>query len=229
MTIQASLEQARLSGRPDWHYVLREIYALYRFTSSGGSEPIRAHMRIAREAAGRVLRADTDLRFAPGAALPATAHLSRALDAAHDSPLAPLARALERVRIDLSWQYGYDRMPPGLARRFAFCEIAGPRAPVHAEDVIFGLVLFAPGCLYPAHAHEGITESYIVLSGAVSENDVGVFAPGAMVFNPPGHLHRITVPADEPALLLYAWTGTPQALAEQKMVLAPPRRRPRKA
>ena len=90
--------------------------------------------------------------------------------------------------------------------------------PVETREVILGLVLFAPGCTYPAHAHSGITESYVCLSGAVSENHQGVYAPGSMIFNPPEHLHRITVSDREPALLAYAWIGRPEDLAGQKMV-----------
>lgn len=78
-------------------------------------------------------------------------------------------------------------------------------------------MLFAPGCTYPAHAHEGLTESYYVLSGTVSENDDGVYAPGSLIFNPPGRMHRITVGETEPALLAYAWHGPAEKLANQKM------------
>ena len=62
-------------------------------------------------------------------------------------------------------------------------------------------MLFAPQCTYPAHKHEGITESYICLSGAASENDSGVYTPGSMILNLPGHKHRITTSDHEPALL----------------------------
>jgi len=39
-----------------------------------------------------------------------------------------------------------------------------------------------------------------------------------MIFNPPEHLHRITVGKDEPALLAYAWMGSAAHLEEQVMV-----------
>jgi len=54
----------------------------------------------------------------------------------------------------------------------------------------------------------------------MSENDEGVYAPGSMIFNPPGRSHRITVDAREPCLLAYAWIGPPEALARQKMVFS---------
>jgi hypothetical protein len=37
------MTEARLSDNPDWGYLLREFYELYRFLPSGGSVPIRAH------------------------------------------------------------------------------------------------------------------------------------------------------------------------------------------
>ena len=82
----------------------------------------------------------------------------------------------------------------------------------------FSWWLFAPACTYPAHTHDGITESYICLSGAVSENHQGVYAPGSLIFNPPEQLHRITVADTNPALLFYAWEGSREKLANQKMV-----------
>ena len=76
-------------------------------------------------------------------------------------------------------------------------------------------MLFAPRCTYPAHAHDGLTESYYVLSGAISQNDTGVMSVGSLIFNPPRHLHRITVDDMEPALLSYAWHGPTEVLRGQ--------------
>ena len=121
---------------------------------------------------------------------------------------------------DLSWQYGYEKVPKGLLGSYAYAEVAGPQGPVVTDDIILGIVLFAPGCTYPAHAHKGITESYVCLSGAVSENHQGVYVPGSMIFNPPEHLHRITVGISEPALLAYAWIGGRSDLIDQKMVFS---------
>ena len=109
-------------------------------------------------------------------------------------------------------------MPRGLENKYAYAEICSPNGPVISDDVILGVVLFAPGCVYPSHAHDGITESYICLSGSVSENHQGVYSPGSMIFNPPSHAHRITVSKKEPALLLYAWVGEQAYLKKQEMV-----------
>ncbi|MDX1425735.1 MAG: dimethylsulfonioproprionate lyase family protein, partial [Kiloniellales bacterium] len=74
-----------------------------------------------------------------------------------------------------------------------------------------------PTVMYPAHSHAGITESRVGLSGATSENDVGVYAPGSLIFNPPGHEHRITTGMSEPSLLTYTWIGEPDTLQQPMM------------
>ncbi len=99
----------------------------------------------------------------------------------------------------------------------AYAEIAGPKGPIKTTELTLGFVLFAPGCTYPAHAHNGITESYVCLSGAVSENHQGVYTPGSMIFNPPEQIHRITVSDIDPALLAYAWIAPPEVLISNTM------------
>ncbi|WP_299473082.1 dimethylsulfonioproprionate lyase family protein [uncultured Roseibium sp.] len=209
-----------LSDYPDWGYLLRELYEAYRFLSSGGSDKIRAHQRAVREAIGRVNKSKAVIDFGEPAQKPVTAHLKRALDEGRLERTAPLIRAIESVQTQLTWQYGYEKVPRGLGKSYAYAEFCGPNGPVLTTEVILGLVLFAPGCIYPSHAHSGISESYICLSGAVSENHQGVYAPGSMIFNPPEHTHRITVSKLEPALLAYAWTGPQDKLASQKMVFS---------
>ncbi|ASP33899.1 dimethylsulfonioproprionate lyase family protein [Labrenzia sp. VG12] len=215
-----TVAQKRLSDYPDWGYLLREIYEAYRFLSSGGSDKIRAHQRAVREAISRVSRSKAEIRFDAPAQKPVTAHLKRALDEGRLERTAPLIRAVESIQDHLIWQYGYEKVPRGLDRTYAYAEICGPNGPILTTEVILGLVLFAPGCTYPAHAHSGISESYLCLSGAVSENHQGVYAPGSMIFNPPEHTHRITVSKTEPALLAYAWIGPQDRLANQKMVFS---------
>lgn len=212
--------QHRLSEHPDWGYLLREFYEAYRSMSSGGSDKIRAHQRTVREAISRVSKSNAEIRFNAPAHKPVTAHLKRSLDQGRLACTATLIRSVESVQDHLIWQYGYEKVPRGLGKSYAYAEICGPNGPVLTTDIILGLVLFAPGCTYPAHAHTDITESYICLSGAVSENHQGVYAPGSMIFNPPEHMHRITVSKLEPALLAYAWVGPSERLANQKMVFS---------
>ncbi|MEL7115754.1 MAG: dimethylsulfonioproprionate lyase family protein [Pseudomonadota bacterium] len=214
----AMTDPVPLRDRPAWIYLLRDSYELYRRLSAGGSAKIRSHQSLVREQINRVIKSKAMVKEAAGVQKPVTAHLQRALDNGRLERHAPIIRAIESVRTHLIWQYGYEKVPRGLERKYAYAELAGPTGPVVTDEVILGLVLFAPGCTYPAHAHDGITESYICLSGAVSENDQGVYAPGSLIFNPPDQLHRITVADQNPALLLYAWTGAREKLANQKMV-----------
>lgn len=211
---------AKLRDWPDWIYLLREYYEFYRYLPSGGSPKIRAHQRSVREAISRVMKANPEMEFLDAARKPVVTHLRRALDEGKHERHAPLIRAIDAVSNQLSWQYGYERMPKGLERKFAYAEFMGPAGPVLTDEVIVGIVLFAPGCIYPAHAHDGITESYICLSGAVSENHHGVYAPGSLIFNPPGTSHRITTSDLEPSLLAYAWEGPRDKLAEQIMTFS---------
>lgn len=218
------MNESRLTDNPDWRYLLREFYELYRCLPSGGSLPIRTHQRAVREAVNRAINANARLSLNDPICKPVTQHLRRALDRGRENANASLIRALCAVSPALSWQYGYEKVPKGLERNFAYAEILGPNGPVETPEVILGLVLFAPGCTYPAHAHDGITESYVCLSGSVSENDHGVFGPGSLIFNPPSHMHRITVSDREPSLLSYAWMGPQEKLANQKMVFSRPRK-----
>lgn len=217
------MTETRFSDAPDWTYLLREFYEIYRFLPSGGSERIRAHQRAVREAVNRVMKAKPALRLEPPETLPVARHLRRALDEAQDRQTAPLARAIDAVSGSLVWRYGYEKVPRGLRDAYGYAEFCGPSGPVVTSEVILGIVLFAPGCTYPAHAHKGITESYVCVSGAVSENHLGVWAPGSLILNPPEQMHRITVSDREPALLAYAWIGPRENLEDQKMVFTRPK------
>lgn len=217
--------QQTLRDCPNWRYLLQEYDELYRYLPAGGSDRIRGHQRKVREAISRLLKRNAPVQLQPRAEKPVTAHLRRALDEGRTGVLAPVVRAFDALDSQLSWQYGYERVPKGLVQNFAYAELAGQNGPVVSDEIILGVVLFAPGCTYPAHAHKGITESYVCLSGAVSENHQGVYVPGSMIFNPPDHLHRITVGDREPALLAYAWIGDKADLHAQKMVFT---RGPRK-
>ena len=213
-----------LNDHPDWIYLLREFYDLYRRGKAGGSSKIRAHQRHVREAIGKLLETNPLLQERPVEDKPVTAHLKRALDNGRRERTAAVIRAIESVESELSWLYGYEKVPRGLSKKFAYAEFAGPQGPVVSEGVILGVVLFGPKCTYPAHSHDGLTESYYTLSGEVSENDDGVYAPGSLIFNPPGRMHRITVSDTEPALLAYAWHGTREKLESQKMTFSKSRR-----
>jgi len=211
---------SRLGHFPDWRYLLREFYNLYRFSSAGGSSHVRSHQKEVRHRLSRLLNYDPPVSRVQASEKQVCAHLSRALDIGLSHSTAPLVRSIERIRDQLYWEFGYSKLPPGLRNKFAFSEFMGPKGPIVSETLILGLVLFAPGTIYPTHSHQGITESYFCLSGAISENDVGVYAPGSLILNPPEHPHRITTSDSEPSLLAYAWVGSTEKLACPQMVFS---------
>ena len=209
--------ERRLNNEPDWFYLLREYYEMYRRSGAGGSQQIRSHQRIVRAAISKIMDGNPQVRFYPPMTKPVCAHLKRALDKGRLQSTATVIRAIESVSEQLNWVYGYDPVPKHLSGKFAYAEILGPSGPLLSTRLILGLVLFAPKCVYPAHIHDGLSESYYCLSGSLSENDDGVYAPGSMIFNPPGRSHRITVDAREPCLLAYAWSGPEEKLANQTL------------
>ena len=208
---------SKLSDHVDWHYVLREFWNVYRFSSAGGSKPIRSHQRDVRNRLSAEMDGDPPVLTVEPETLPVCAWLGRALDQGLLERTAPLVRSLRRVIGELAWRYGYERVPRGLVRKYGYTELMGPNGPVVSERLILGLVLFAPRCTYPAHSHDGIKESYFCLSGVVSESNAGVYAPGSLLFNPPNKAHRITTGDFEPTLLAYAWEGTSENLRNQMM------------
>ena len=216
-----------LSDSPDWLYLLREFEALYRHGSAGGSAAIRSHRKQVRDRLSAVIAANPALTPRAPEALPVTAHLGRALDLGERAVMQGMARALREVRDRLSWEYGYEKVPKALAKKYAYCDILGPKGPIVAERLVLGFVLFAPNTTYPQHSHDGIEESYISISGAWSENDGAVYAPGSLILNRPGTEHRITTGTMDPCLLAYAWTGPEARLAAPGMKLSPKRRQGR--
>ena len=214
------MSDERLNARPDWAFLLRDFYEHYRTSSAGGSPRIRTHQRHVRERLSRALNANPSFHVDEPSTLPVCRFLARALSRGYQTPALPIIRSIEAIAPLLTWRYGYDRMPRSLTDKYAYAEIMGPAGPVVWEDLIVGLVLFAPRTVYPTHRHTGITESYICLSGAVSQNDAGVYAPGSLIFNPPSHMHRITTADREPCLLGYCWVGTPQDLNQQEMAFS---------
>jgi dimethylpropiothetin dethiomethylase len=214
----------RLMDCPNWVYLLREFDALYRYGSAGGSPAIRGHRKRVRDRLSAVLAANPPMVERPRETKPVLAHFPRALDLGERAAMQGMARALREVRDDLTWEYGYDRMPKTLARKYAYCEVLGPRGPVQGTTLTLGFVLFAPSTTYPQHSHHDIEESYISISGAWSENNAAVFAPGSLILNTSGHEHRITTGDRDPCLLAYAWTGPAERLSTPDMKLTAPRR-----
>ena len=216
MTPPSSL---RLKDSPDWLYLLREFDSLYRYGSAGGSPAIRAHRKKVRDRLSAAMTRNPELIERASEEKPVTAHLARALDLGERAAMQGMARALREVRAVLTWEYGYERISKSLSQKYAYCEVLGPNGPVPCEDLILGFVLFAPTTTYPQHSHKEIEESYISISGAWSENNAAVFAPGSLILNRSGDEHRITTGDRDPCLLAYAWTGPKERLLNPNMKL----------
>jgi len=214
----------RLQDCPGWFYLLREFDTLYRHGSAGGSRLIRAHRKRVRDALSSIIDANPELSLRPAETKPVTAHLCRALDLGERGAVQGVTRALSRVTDQLTWEYGYEKVPKALARKYAYCEILGPRGPVRAEKLVLGFVLFAPNTTYPQHSHREIEESYISVAGAWSENDAAVHASGSLILNRPGLEHRITTGELDPCLLAYAWIGPEERLVSPGMKLSTTRK-----
>ncbi len=214
----------RLTECPNWLYLLREFDALYRHGSAGGSPSIRSHRKRVRDRLSAAIIKNPTVIPRARDVKPVTAHLPRALDLGERGAMQGMARALREVRTDLTWEYGYEKVPKALAQKYAYCEVLGPQGPVHCDTLILGFVLFAPNTTYPQHSHSEIEESYISVAGAWSENNAAVFSPGSLILNTSGHEHRITTGDRDPCLLAYAWTGPTERLAEPDMKLTPTRK-----
>ncbi|MEO1703190.1 MAG: dimethylsulfonioproprionate lyase family protein [Pseudomonadota bacterium] len=220
------LNMSKLSQDVDIYYLLREFDVAYRYASYGGSAAIRAHMRRVRDRISKLLKSDPQVQYTVPSRVPANAHLARALDNGEQDAAESFVRAVTKVADRFMWQYGYEKLPASLAQKYGYADIVGPGGLIQADDLALGFVLFAPNCVYPSHKHDGIMESYIVLSGACSQNDIGVFRAPSLIFNAPGTTHTIRTPSTEPVLLAYAWTAEPEDLAAHKMKFTK-RRKPR--
>jgi dimethylpropiothetin dethiomethylase len=203
---------ARLRDDPDLGYLVGDFHSVYRYSSAGGSRPIRSHLRRARETISDVVEDNPEVVRREPTRLPVTDHLRRALDMGSRGLLSRLSDSVARVSTTLSWEYGYERVPRGLAGKYGYCEVVGPRGPVVSERLILGLVLLAPNTTYPQHHHRDIEESYVSIAGDWSENDGAVYAPGSLILNVSEHEHRITTGVSEPCLLAYAWLGPVERL-----------------
>lgn len=209
---ETSADASRLQDHPDWVYLLQEFDAIYRMGSSGGSAIIRSHRKRVRDRLSNEVKSNPLIIKKPPVNLPVTAHLPRALDLGERGVMQGMTRALRKVLGGLVWEYGYQKLPRSLVKKYAYCEVLGPNGPVKADNLIIGFVLFAPSTTYPQHNHPEIEESYISISGSWSENNSAVFSPGSLIFNTPGAKHRITTGDIDPCLLAYAWTGPRERL-----------------
>lgn len=181
---------------------------------------IRSHRKRVRDRLSATFARNPEILDRFPERKPVTAHFARALDVGERGAMQGMARALREIRDWLTWEYGYEKMPRSLAKKYAYCEVLGPNGPVQCDDLILGFVLFAPDTTYPQHHHKEIEESYISISGAWSENNAAVYAPGSLILNRAGDEHRITTGDRDPCLLAYAWVGPAERLSAPGMKLS---------
>ena len=134
-------DPTRLQDCPSWKYLLQESDALYRMGSSGGSAIIRSHRKRVRDRLSKALKSSPGILAKPATPLPVTAHLPRALDLEERGAMQGMARALREVSAHLEWEYGYEKLPKALIKKYAYCEVLGPRGPVQADDLIKDLCI----------------------------------------------------------------------------------------
>lgn len=217
-----------LFDHPNWVYLLREFDSLYRYGSAGGSKLIRSHRKRVRDRLSAIIDSNAQMVAREPDSKPVVEHLGRAFDVGANNDLHQLSKAFERIRDQVTWEYGYPKISRALAQRYAYAEVLGPRGPVRADDLILGFVLFAPNTTYPQHSHKDIEESYISVAGSWSENDFATYAPGSLILNGPSHEHRITTGQMEPCLLAFAWVGARERLADPDMKFSVTGRQKRK-
>lgn len=203
-----------------WHALLQAFGSFYRNETDCGSAAIAAHAARVNALLDEVLLRPLQFRQRVPAAKPVVRYLEVALQQAEHGALADTAMAIRHAAGQLTWEYGYASVPPPLDQNYAYCELMGPQGPVLSERLIFGLVLFAPGTVYPQHSHKGIEESYVSISGRWSQNGAAIHVPGSLVFNPPETEHMITTGCAGPCLLGYAWMGDEARLSAPGMVFS---------
>ena len=148
----------------------------------------------------------------PSAVLPVLAHWPAALAAA-EAGVADLARPLAALAPDLSWTQNpnYRRRPPtpDFLSRYGYAQIAGPEGPIVDAELAMGVLLLAPGTLYPSHRHPAV-ELYCALDGEAEWWRDGQAwrrqPPGALIHHPSDVPHAMRA-GTRPFLALYLWRG----------------------
>ena len=168
--------------------------------------------------------AQTHFAEAAAAELPVLGHLETALaEAINVDP--ELGGALALLSGQLQWRQNpnYVRSPPSsdFLSGYGYAVIAGSGGLIPAK-IAFGLLILAPGILYPAHFHPA-EEVYLVLDqtslwwrdGEEWRNGLA----GALIHHPPNLSHAMRA-GSRPLCAVYLWRGA----IEVNAVLKPDRR-----
>ena len=148
----------------------------------------------------------------PSAALPVLGHWQAAL-AGTETAAPDLARPLAALAPGLAWTQNpnYRRRPPSpdFLARYGYAQIAGPEGPIVDAELAMGVLLLAPGTLYPSHRHPAV-ELYCALDGEAEwwrEGQDWHRRPlGSLIHHPSGVAHAMRA-GEAPFLALYLWRG----------------------
>lgn len=158
-----------------------------------------------------IRRARPDAPEVPTTGLPVLRHWPAAVTQAAAIDRG-LAAALQELSPSLVWRQNpnYVRLPPSpdFLAGYGYAVIAGPGGVVPAR-IALGVLLLAPGLIYPAHAHPA-EEIYVVLDGASRWQRAGEpwreGIGGAAIHHPPHVAHAMQAGA-APLCAMYLWRG----------------------
>jgi dimethylpropiothetin dethiomethylase len=196
--------------------ILAEYLELYQSFFSAETRESKEHQQEVIEKIN-YQQANFKLSYAKESRLkPVCRYLDQVIATQRDSTIASLLDLISQVKGDLAWEYGYSELPEELKQKYAFCEIVGPQGPIVGHNIILGLVLLGPNCVYPEHSHDNIAESYLVLSGSVVINSSQKSVIGDSIYNSPGEKHEL-VTNHQPCLLAYAWSANQEIITDNVM------------
>jgi hypothetical protein len=122
-----------------------------------------------------------------------------------------VVRALRAASGRMQWRqtYGAGDFGAAFLNGYGWSEFIGLRGPIASERIACGVLLLAPGVVYPAHAHEA-EEVYLPIHGVAEwqqgQGDFGPVPVGQAVHNAAWVPHAMRVGA-EPLAALYLWRG----------------------
>ena len=129
----------------------------------------------------------------------------------------PLVAAVMAAAGHLTWRQTYGAADlrgaadfgAAFLRGYGWSEFIGLRGPVPSTELACGVLLLAPGVVYPPHAHQA-AEVYLPLSGTAEwqQGDGGFVPvpPGSVISHAPWVPHAMRA-GPEPMLALYLWRG----------------------
>jgi hypothetical protein len=126
-------------------------------------------------------------------------------------PAEGVVGAIRAAAAGLRWQQTYGAADFGaeFLQGYGWSEFVGLRGPRPSTRIACGVLLLAPGVIYPAHAHAA-EEVYLPIHGVAEwQKGDGAFLPvpvGQAIHHPSWVPHAMRVGA-EPLAALYLWRG----------------------